>query len=136
MAPYFNNSADKKIRIMSALCYLSWGIIGLIYILLNGKNNQSQFFRYHFMQGILIGIFVMLVGWTGNFLQVNIAAILGLFGDSLHQATGMILIGLGWIVEILKVVATIAMIYGTVQSLRGKFADMPIVSKITRTNLR
>jgi uncharacterized membrane protein len=63
MAPYFNNPTDQRMRIMSALCYMSSGIIGLLYILLNGRNNESTFFRFHFIQAILLGIFTMLISF-------------------------------------------------------------------------
>jgi len=136
MAPYFNNSADMRIRVISALCYLSLGVVGLIYIILQAKNNESQFFRYHFMQGILIGIFIMLVGWLGSTLGMTFGGILGLFGGATAGIQGTLMLILGLIVQLVTVVGYIAIVYGMVQSLRGKFADMPVVTKIVRNNLR
>jgi uncharacterized membrane protein len=136
MSPYFNNQADTQIRIMSALCYMSSGIIGLIYILLNGKNNKSQFFMFHFMQALLIGIFMVLIGWAGGGISGFVMGFFGLFGSSLASVANIVGMGLALTMQLLTVVLIIADVWGIIQCLRGKFADMPVVSKIVRSNLR
>jgi len=137
MAPYFNNSgSDKQIRIISALCYISSGVVGLIYILLGGKNNQSMFFRFHFIQAILLGCFSVLVGWLGSGLSQFFSGLFGLMGGAGASIAVPLAIGLGYLFLAFQAVFLIACIWGVVQALRGKYADMPIVSKIVRSNLR
>jgi hypothetical protein len=60
---------------------------------------------------------------------------LGLFGSSLMGVSSAIGSILGLAMRLISAVLMIASIYGIVQSLRGKYADMPVVSKIVRSNL-
>jgi len=132
----FNKSSDTQIRIVSALSYMSYGIIGLLYVLFNGKDNKSQFFQFHFIQAILIGVICMLVGWAGSGLGNFIGGTFGLFGGGVATAGSYISMGIGLIMQLVFVVLMIGNVYGVIQSLRGKYADMPLVSKIVRSNLR
>ncbi len=64
--PSWNNQRgpDMVERVISGLCYLSFGLIGLLYIIVSGKSANSEFFRFHFMQAIVLGILGVLLGWT------------------------------------------------------------------------
>jgi len=137
MAPYFNNSAsDTQIRAISAVSYMTAGIAGLIYILLNAKNNQSMFFRFHFFQAILLGIFASLFAWLGSFLSQFLGGILGLFGGGAAGLAMMLSNVLGFVFMGLQIIFLIACVWGIIQSIRGKYAEVPVISKIVRANLR
>jgi uncharacterized membrane protein len=134
MAPYFNSSPDKTLRIITALGYMSSGIICLIYLLVNSKQSENQFFRYHFYQSILLGIFAMLIGWAGSGLASFLGGIFGLAGG---WSGGVLIIqAIGWIATGCGIVIMVADVYGVIQSLRGRYADMPVVTKIVRSNMR
>jgi len=138
MAPYFNNNSasDKQIRAISAVCYMTAGIAGLIYILLNAKNNQSMFFRFHFFQAILLGIFASLFAWLGSFLGQFLGGILALFGSGGVGLAMTLDTGLMFLFKGLQIVFMVACAWGIIQSIRGKYAEVPIVSKLVRANLR
>jgi len=136
VAPYFNDSSDKQIRLVSALCYVSSGIVGLIYILLNGKNNRSQFFQFHFIQALLLGILMVLFSWAGSGIANFIMGVLGLFGPAAAGVAQTVGVCIGLALQLITVVLWIANIFGIVQCVRGKYADMPVVSKIARSNMR
>jgi uncharacterized membrane protein len=136
MAPYFNNSVSNQIRLMCALCYMSMGIIGLIYMLFNGKDCKTPFFQFHFIQALMIGIFMTLVAWTGAGISGFVMGVLGLFGSGAMGAASVVAMGLGLLSKLIETVAMIGNIFGIIQSARGKYADMPVVSKLVRANLR
>lgn len=130
---------DTKIKIMSALSYLTGGIAGLIYVLARGPNNESYFFRFHFFQAILLGIFVMLLTGAAGSLASIFAGFLGFVCQMLHlgeSAPDMVVGGFDILGKIANAVFFIAMLAGVVQSLRGKFLDIPFVGNIARQNLR
>ena len=137
MAPYFNNSgSDKQIRIISALCYMSFGVVGLIYVLLNGKNNQSMFLRFHFVQSILLGCFYTLLNWLNCGMGQFFSGVFGLIGGAGANIGVPVLMGLSYLIMGVQAFIIIGCVYGLIWALRGKYADMPVVSKIVRNNVR
>ncbi|MBS1992017.1 MAG: hypothetical protein JSS83_15950 [Cyanobacteria bacterium SZAS LIN-3] len=137
MAPYFNNSADdRKIRMIAALCYMTMGVAGLIYILFNAKNNQSMFLRFHFMQSLLLGIIVTLISWLSSGLGQFLSGLLGLFGSAGAGVAGPFFMIMSFVLQAVQIVYLGTCIWGVVQSARGKYVDMPVVGKIVRSNLR
>ena len=83
----------------------------------------------------MLGIFAMLIGWAGSGLTSFLGGILGLAGG---WSGGMLIViqAIGWIVAGCGIVIMVADVYGVIQSLRGKYADMPVVTKIVRSNMR
>ncbi|MBU6451648.1 MAG: hypothetical protein KGS72_07730 [Cyanobacteria bacterium REEB67] len=136
MSPYFNNQPDKKSRIIGALCYMSSGIIGLIYLLVDGKGSDNQFFRYHFYQAMLLGIFAVLISWTEQGLGMFIGGLFGLTGSAGAGVGSSVLMGIDLLGKLAAVVILVADVYGLIQCLRGKYADMPMISRLVRGNLR
>jgi uncharacterized membrane protein len=115
-------------KVMSAASYLTYGIAGLIYVIANGRYSKNMFFRFHFVQAILLSIFNTFIAWTGSALGNTLGGILGLFGPAAAGARGII--GGGHVFNKQAVIA------GVVQSLRGKYLEIPGVSKLVRQNTR
>jgi len=128
--------SDLLVKIISAVCYLTGGLAGLIYIIAGGRDNKSAFFRFHFFQAILIAMLFTLVTWTGSILSTTLAGVIGLFGPAALNQSGAIFSIVALIVQILSWSFSIIVIFGIVQSLRGRYLEIPWVSKIVRSNLR
>src|SRR5580693_6264968 len=95
--PYkrFNPQQPEMIeKIVSSLCYLSMGLVGLLYIIFSGRNSQSPFFRFNFLQSIILGIFSCLLSWTGQAVFSILNGIFGLAGGIGGQILPMIMSGL------------------------------------------
>ncbi|HEY9787218.1 MAG TPA: hypothetical protein V6D17_17645 [Candidatus Obscuribacterales bacterium] len=127
-------SPDTIVRIVSALCYLTVGLAGIIYIIFQGKHSQAMFFRFHFLQSIILGIIGLLLGWTiGIFVNIS-EGILGLFPGISNpgQIVGSIAFGM----QMLLNLGSLLMLYGLIFSLIGRYAEIPLISKLVRQQLR
>lgn len=133
-------------RAIAASCYLSCGLIGLIYILLSGKQANSSFFRFHFLQSIIIGLFTYLLGWVESIIKDIVAGISGviinIFGHTANlfaPAVGIISIINGCLGSLLFLVTSLAfllLLYGFVFALLGKYAEIPGLSRLVYRQLR
>ena len=48
--PWINQKNPQMVeRAVAGLCYLSGGLIGLLYIVISRSKSQSMFFRFHFL---------------------------------------------------------------------------------------
>jgi uncharacterized membrane protein len=111
-------------RIVGGLCYLTFGLAGIIYIVLSGRHGQSDVFRFHFMQSILLGILGILFGWT-----------IRLFDSTFLSLMGGIGIGVVYVIDLLMKAAYLLLLYGMIASFLGKYAKIPLVSNIVRRQM-
>ena len=127
-----NNNSEMKERIVAGFSYLSMGMIGLIYYLLSGHNSHSMFFRFHFYQSILSGLFIMLLGWAvgafSNVIGGLLSIIPGVSTVGVVVVAGYLALG----VRLLYVV----LLYGAVFAFLGKLCEIPGISKLVRMQLR
>jgi len=138
--PYQSNQKPEFLeRGIAALCYLSCGLIGLIYILLSGKYANTSFFRFHFLQSIILGIFTYLLGWIGNIVRdilVGIfSLIVGLFAPAASLITSITL-AIGLTIALINKAALLLLIYGCIYAVLGKYAEIPGLSKLVYRQIR
>ncbi|MGH9549481.1 MAG: hypothetical protein ACRD3W_08900 [Terriglobales bacterium] len=121
-----------KERVFAGLSYLSMGMIGLIYYLFSGHNNHSTFFRFHFYQSILAGLFILLFNWAlGAFNQV-IGGITSMIPGAPQGMIDMFFHFLGYV----PIILYLALLYGAVFAFMGKLGDIPGIAKLARMQMR
>jgi hypothetical protein len=138
--PYFKDSKQELLeKGISALCYISCGLIGLLYVLVSGKNARTApLFYFHFLQSIILGILSFLLGWTGSVLKQIAMGITGLIFGLFPGGTLVSMVvgsAIDWFLFAINSVLYVLMIYGVVFALLGKYAEIPVLSKLVRKNL-
>lgn len=138
--PRFNIHPSPTLdRGVAAACYLSCGLIGLLYVLLSGRNARTApFFYFHFLQSIVLGILSFLLSWTGDILKHIVMGMLGLIFALLPGGTTIDMFigsGIDWLLLLINTVLYILMIYGLVFALLGKYAEIPGLSSLVRKNM-
>ncbi len=132
--PYLKTQKPELIeRVIAALCYLSFGMVGLIYILLSGRYSNSYFFRFHFLQSIILGIFAYLLSWAGVAVSGILTGILSLILSPFGSAFALLMpieAGIGGLLGLIRIAALGLLMYGCIFAAIGKFAQLPILSKI------
>lgn len=136
MPAKFQQNSETTMRVMSAASYLTYGIAGLIYVIANGRYSKNMFFRFHFVQAILLSIFNTFISWMGSALGNTVGGILGLFGPAAAGASGIVGSGIILVMQVVQLIYLLAVIAGVVQSFRGKYLEIPGVSKLVRSNTR
>lgn len=120
-------------RIVSVLCYLTGGIVGIIYIIISRSHYQSDFFRFHFLQSIVLAIISLLLSWALQAIPVMLGPLLGL-----AQAGGggeiIRLINQG--VYIILLAYGLLPLYGAIMAALGKYAQIPYLSDVVRNQMR
>ena len=135
--PRFNLSKPELVeKIVSALCYLSMGLVGLLYIIISGRSSHSPFFRFNFLQSIILGIVCYLLSWTEQAVISILSGIFNLAGGSLSNTLPTIMSGITLTIDLISKVGYLLILYGFVWALLGKYAEIPFVSKIVRQQLR
>jgi uncharacterized membrane protein len=134
----WNNQRTPDVveKIISGLCYLSFGLIGLLYIILNGKSSNSGFFRFHFLQAILLGILGVLLNWTSSAIVGVVAGILGLFGSSVATVDHTVMMVIGTGIDMIAKAGILLNLYGAVWAFLGKYAEIPFLSDLVRQQSR
>ena len=126
-------------RIVAAACYLSCGLIGLIYILFSGKDSNSSFFRFHFLQSIFIGIFTYLISWAEAIIKDILLGISGLILGIFAPAASLITLidsGIGLVIFLIIKLAYLLIVYCFIFALLGKYAEIPGLSGLIYKQLR
>ncbi len=126
------SNTDGLERIMAGLCYLTLGLSGLIYTIIQGRYARTTFFRFHFLQSILLAIMGILINMTASIFVNIVGGILQLIPGGGDQIVGWMPTAIGWVVQI----GYVLLLYGLVFSLMGKEAEIPVVSKIVRQQMR
>lgn len=131
--PFKPQNAVMVERIIAGLCYISGGLIGLLYIIISRSQSQSMFFRFHFLQSMVIVALAFLFNLTGSVL-LNILG--GVFTASNFAAGAVglqyVAVGISWIEKLMMLVG----LYGMVMAFLGKFAEIPLLSPLVRQNMR
>jgi uncharacterized membrane protein len=129
----WRHQADPTVveKVIGGLCYFTFGIIGLIYVLFfnkGGLQSTSELFRFHFIQSILLGFFAMLVGWMfpPAFELLN-----GLLGAVIAPALPVLM----YVIGIVQKAWFFLLVYGAVLAFLGKFAEVPVISNVVRQNM-
>ncbi len=120
-------------KVIGGLCYFTFGIAGLLYILISKKSSQSDLFRFHFLQSILLSFIVGLASYTA---QPILGIFLGGADALLGSNAGFVHQGITIIINALKTGFQLTLLYGAVMAFLGKFAEVPLISNIVRENMR
>ena len=128
----FGGKPDTLERLIAGLCYLTLGLAGLIYTIIQGRYARTNFFRFHFLQSILLGIFGMLINWTSSIFVSIVGGILQMIPGMGPEMIMVLPLAVSWILRI----GMLLLVYGLVMSLLGKEAQIPVVSNIVRQQLR
>lgn len=120
-------------RICGGLSYFTFGIVGLIYMLISKSGSQSQLFRFHMYQAVLLSILATLFGWAINPLLGIMFNIMAGVAPQAVQTVGTVV---GWTALILTNTFYLLLLYGAVWAFLGKFAEVPFVSNLVRQNMR
>lgn len=126
------NNTEMLERAMSGLCYLTLGISGLIYTIIGGRFARTNFFRTHFLQSILLGIFGTLLGWSSSALA-NILG--GIFDLIPGMDAGMVMfipMTIAWIIRL----GMLLLVYGLIMALMGKLAPIPLITRLVNQQMR
>lgn len=123
---------DVMEKLISAANYLTSGLVGLLYIIFGGKHKDNQFFRFHWIQSIILGILGIILSWTFSAFGNIFGGMLGMVG----AGSGQLMLGVGMIMQLFMTLGFLLCAYGVIFSLLGKYAEIPFISKIVRSNLR
>lgn len=123
-------------RIVAALCYLTGGIAGIIYIIISRSSYQSQFFRFHFLQSIILVIISFLLNFAFKAIPFMVGPLIPFLSSSMGMAGEAIynLISNG--IMIFFLLYSLIPIYGLIFALLGKSAEIPVISKVVRNQMR
>jgi uncharacterized membrane protein len=135
--PWINpKQPDAQERIISGLCYLSVGLIGLLYVILSGKSANSPFFRFHFLQSILLGVLGCLLNWTASALVSILGGMLGMFGEAASGPSYWLMTSIGFLIHNIYLAGILLLGYGAVLAFLAKYAEIPFISNLVRQQIR
>ncbi|MBX9686314.1 MAG: hypothetical protein K2X27_06400 [Candidatus Obscuribacterales bacterium] len=128
-------------RAVSALCYLTGGIIGIIYIIVSRSHYQSDFFRFHFLQSIVIVILTMLIQWARGAMGLVLGPLLPGMIEALSTVLPAAAVGtgitvLGVLINAIFTAFNLLAIYGLIWAALGKYAEIPFLSNVVRQQMR
>ncbi|HEY9869545.1 MAG TPA: hypothetical protein V6D08_10305 [Candidatus Obscuribacterales bacterium] len=123
-------------RVIAGVCYLTAGLAGLLYIIISGRSGQSSFFRFHFLQSIILYIIGLLLSWASGILLTLVGGMLGMI-DNMSPGLG-VQIGsfLGVSIDIGLKVGFLLLLYGMIFAFLGKYAEIPFISNLVRQQMR
>ncbi len=132
--PVFNPKNPVAVeRTIAGLCYVSGGLIGLLYIIISRSKSQSMFFRFHFLQSMILVALGILLSLTTQITENILGGFLGLMNLG-NPGVVMGYIGLG--IQLIMNGGLLLMLYGMVMAFLGKFAEIPLISPLVRQNMR
>jgi uncharacterized membrane protein len=121
-------------RVISGVCYLTGGIAGILYIII-ARPAQTQFFRYNFLQSIILTIIFFLLSWCNNiaayFIQGAVQAAMGGNLEKSMPTVEMIFT----CVNVVMMLLGLLPIYGMIAAFLGKMPPIPLISKVVRQQL-
>ena len=132
--PWQSHSAPTMIeRVIAGLSYMTAGIAGIIYLLVTRNSAQSQLFRFHAYQSILLVLILMLIRWGSSFLMHMLGPLFALAGPE----TGVMLFnGTAFAFDIFEKAYYLLLVYGAIMAFLGKTAEVPFISNVVRQNMR
>lgn len=122
-------------RVIAGICYLTLGLAGLLFIIISGQRGQSQFFRFHFLQSIIVGIILLLLGWTSGILVSLLAGLLGMLSPLMGGNGPLVVSWIGWGLDVILKALNLLVFYGMIWAFLGKFAEIPFISDIVRRQM-
>lgn len=132
--PVFNPKNPVAVeRTIAGLCYVSGGLIGLLYIIISRSRSQSMFFRFHFLQSMILVALGILLNLTTQITQNILGGMLGLMNLG-NPGAVMGYIGLG--IQLIMNGGLLLMLYGMIMAFLGKYAEIPLISPLVRQNMR
>jgi len=132
--PWINlNQPTTLERIIGGICYLTFGLAGILYTVLGGSGAHSPFFRFHFLQSIVLSILGVILSWASSALITVLSTI---FSWVAPQAGNEISSIVSWAISIIFQAGGLLLIYGMIWSFLGKYAEIPFVSNIVRQQMR
>jgi len=135
--PWVNQNQPTALeRVVGGLCYMTFGLAGLLYMIVSGRRGQTQFFRFHFLQSIILGIIGLLLSWASSIFFTLLQGLTGVLTPVLGNVAPAAQF---WITQAVIVVfnATyLLLIYGMIWAFLGKFAEIPFISNIVRQQMR
>lgn len=122
-------------KIVAGLCYFTFGMTGLIYMLVTkgGPSAMSQLFRFHMYQAVFLSIIAVLAQWA---LIPLLGIFMGIVGAVAPNSVPIIGTGLGFVFDVLQKTFYLLLLYGAVWAFLGKFAEVPFISNVVRQNMR
>lgn len=115
------------------MSYVTFGMTGLLYILLSKQSTQSQWFRFNMYQAVFLSILGMLVAWAITPLMGIIFGVMGAFAPA-AAAQGAAFVG--GIFGIFSTVYYVLLIVGAVMAFLRKSPEIPYISPLVRQNMR
>ena len=128
---------DKKEKIGTVLCYLTFGIWGVIWLLISRIPSyyQKDFIRFHCFQSILIGMFYMFIPQGISILFSLLSQIVSFIPNTQIIIDG--LSNLNYLLQKLIEWGGIFLItYCVVFCCLGKFTNIPWISRLVNRMLR
>lgn len=130
-----SNRPSALERVIAGICYLTFGLAGLLYIILSGQRGQSQFFRFHFLQSIVVGIIGLLITWSSDFFIQIFGWLLNLMAPALGGNAPAVVFWVGQSVGVILKAFSLLFIYGMIWAFLGKYAEIPFISNIVRRQM-
>ncbi len=134
-----NNKPGPMERAVSALCYVTGGIAGIIYIIISRSNYQSEFFRFHFLQSIVLVILTMLLNWALQAFSLiagtaisGLAGVMGAAADTVTMIVQFINVAFNYAWLVYGLIP----LYGLIFAALGKYAEIPFLSNVVRNQMR
>lgn len=123
----------------AAACYLPAMIgflIGVVYILAKGPGSDRSFFRFHFFQAIFLSILMFCLQMLASGMSGAIIGTLRLFEGLIGNGTVVFLSSNMEYVQYALMAPFVLLIpYGMIFALIGRYANIPWVSRVIRSNL-
>lgn len=133
------NLSDKPTgleRVIAVLCYLTAGLAGIIYIILNRQSYQSNFFRFHFLQSVILGIIGLLVSWSMGAFEMVSMPLFEFLNGLIPNVGGQIANGIVMVVAAIRPALALLGVYALILAALGKYAEIPFISDVVRQQLR
>ncbi len=127
------NSPVLLERIVSALCYFTFGLAGILYSIFKPAQARSLFFRFHFIQAIMLCIIQYLLNWSFNFLIEATGEIFKTF--NIVHGLELTMTGLSYLAMGIGKLFWVLLAYGAVWALMGKYAEIPFISSMARKQI-
>ncbi len=136
-----NNSRYEKPfmieRIVSALSYLTSGVVGFIWLILGvlTKSSLKPFMKYHIFQSIFLamGYFLLLIILEQVSVIINfIPVVRNIFSLIIFPLVVPIIFGL----SIVQILIYTLLFYLAVTSFMGRYSYIPWISEIIKKNVR
>jgi uncharacterized membrane protein len=123
-------------RVVAAICYPTAGLAGIVYIILSRSSSQSNFFRFHFLQAIILGILAILLRWTIGAASFMTGPLFEFLNGLMPGTGGQIATGVGLVLEYSYLAFGLLGVYGLIFAALGKFAEIPFISNVVRQQMR